>query len=150
MTKIVVDSNILFSAILNINSKIAQLLINGKSHYTFYAPKYIRTEIWEHQEKIKKIARLSDETFIEIYELLLKNVIVLNHSIVSSKFYEKAEIICKDIDEDDTIFVAFSMFLEGKLWTGDKKLIKGLHKKEFKNTITTEDLYHHFVNERKT
>lgn len=51
MTKIVVDSNIVFSALLNINSRIGQILINGSKHYEFYSPEYIRQEIIEHQEK---------------------------------------------------------------------------------------------------
>ncbi|RUA33530.1 MAG: hypothetical protein DSY77_09880 [Bacteroidetes bacterium] len=54
MTKIVVDTNIIFSAILNINSRIGQILLTGDDLHDFYAPKYIRTEIWEHKGKIKK------------------------------------------------------------------------------------------------
>ncbi len=81
MIKFVVDSNIIFSAILNTNSRIAQILLMGNDFYDFYAPKYIRSEIWEHREKIKKIAKLSDEDFIETYELVIKNVTILNHSI---------------------------------------------------------------------
>lgn len=48
MTKIVIDSNIVFSAILNVNSRIAQIIINGRNHYQFFSPQYIRTEIITH------------------------------------------------------------------------------------------------------
>lgn len=48
MTKLIVDSNIIFSAILNVKSRIGQILLTGEDFYEFYAPK-----IWEHQEKIK-------------------------------------------------------------------------------------------------
>lgn len=51
MTKIIIDSNIAFSAILNVNSRIGQIIINGFRYYDFYSPEYIRTEILEHQEK---------------------------------------------------------------------------------------------------
>jgi predicted nucleic acid-binding protein len=51
MTKIIIDSNIAFSAILNVNSRIGQIIINGFRHYDFYSPEYIRKEILEHQEK---------------------------------------------------------------------------------------------------
>jgi len=54
MDKIIVDSNILFSAILNLNSNICQVLINGKEHFHFYAPKYARTELFKHKEKIQQ------------------------------------------------------------------------------------------------
>jgi predicted nucleic acid-binding protein len=42
MTKIVIDTNIAFSALLNIDSRIVQILISGKRFYDFYAPTYIR------------------------------------------------------------------------------------------------------------
>ncbi len=65
MTKIVIDSNIVFSALLNINSRIGQILINGSKYYEFYSPEYIRQEIIEHQGKIKRIGKLTDDEFIE-------------------------------------------------------------------------------------
>ncbi len=152
MIKFVVDSNIIFSAILNTNSRIAQILLMGSDFYDFYAPKYIRSEIWEHREKIKKIAKLSDEDFIETYELVLKNVTILNHSIADKKNYQEAFELCKNIDVDDIPFVAFSKYLKCKLWTGDKKLINGLQEKGFKNAITTDELFENFLrksNKRK-
>ena len=145
MTKLVVDTNIVFSAILNLNSRIAQILLTCSEHYDFYAPKYIRSEIWEHQQKIKKITGLNDEEFIEVYELVLKNITILNHSIVGEKNYKFAIELCKTIDVDDTVFVAFSNYLNCKLWTGDKKLINGLKKKGFNEITTTEELFNDFL-----
>jgi predicted nucleic acid-binding protein len=40
----------------------------------------------------------------------------------------------------DITFVALSLFLDIKLWTGDKLLISGLTKKGFKNIITTQEI----------
>ncbi len=54
MTKIIIDTNIVFSALLNINSRIGQILINGNKSFDFYSPDYIRQEIFEHQRKIKE------------------------------------------------------------------------------------------------
>jgi predicted nucleic acid-binding protein len=128
MTKLIVDSNIIFSAILNTNSRIGQIILSGNDYFDFYAPKYLRDEILEHQGKIKKIANLNDEEFKEVYELILKNITILNHSIVPTSDYKIALDLCKDIDLADTAFIAFSMFLKCKIWTGDKKLIKVLRK----------------------
>ncbi|TVZ26560.1 putative nucleic acid-binding protein [Gillisia sp. Hel_I_86] len=149
MTKIIVDSNIIFSTLLNINSRIGQILINGKKNYDFYAPKYVRTEILEHQEKIKKIAKLNNDDFFEVYELILRNIIILNHSILPIENFNKATELCKDIDVDDTLFVAFSEYLKADLWTGDKKLLSGLTKKGYRKTITTEKLYQDFRKKNK-
>jgi predicted nucleic acid-binding protein len=145
MTNIVVDTNILFSALLNTNSRIGQILISGSDYFKFYAPTYIRNEIWDHHIKIKKLGNLSDEQFQEVYELTFNNITILNHSIVPVDMYRQAYELCCDIDPDDTPFVAFSLFLNSKLWTGDKKLITGLSKKGFKNSITTEALFQEFI-----
>ena len=106
MTKIVVDTNIVFSALLNINSRIGQILINGKNHFDFYSPEYIRLEIFNHQEKIKTIGKLTDNEFLEIYALILKNITILNHSIIPKEIYRNAELLCNNIDVDDTINTA--------------------------------------------
>lgn len=148
MIKLIVDSNIIFSALLNTNSKIALILLNGEDYYDFYAPKYLRSEIWEHQEKIKKLAKLDDKDFIEVYELVLKNITVLNHAIVDKNIYEEALELCKTIDVDDVPFVAFSKYLNCKLWTGDKKLIKGLKQQAYTKVITTDDLFRDFLEKR--
>jgi len=60
---------------------------------------------------------------------------LLNHSIIPSEIYKNAELLCQDIDIDDTIFVAVSGFTKGILWTGDLKLLNGLTKKGFENLI---------------
>jgi predicted nucleic acid-binding protein len=149
MTKIIVDTNIIFSALLNINSRIGQILINGKNHFDFYSPAYVRFEIFKHKEKIKFIGKLTDDEFLETYSLVLKNIIILNHSIIPTEIYRNAELLCQDIDIDDTIFVAVSDFIKGTLWTGDNKLINGLTKKGFKKLIRTNVLYQDFLTKER-
>lgn len=73
MTKLVVDSNIVFSAILNVNSRIGQMLLTSGNFYDFYSPQY--------QIIRKKIAKLNENDFFEVYELILKNITILDHSI---------------------------------------------------------------------
>lgn len=145
MTKLIVDSNIIFIAILNVNSQIGQILLTSDKFYDFYAPKYVRDEIFKHQEKLKKIAKLDNNEFLEVYELILKNITVLDHSIAGKSNYKKALELCKDVDLDDIPFVAFSLYLKCKLWTGDKKLIKGLKENGFNKIVTTNDLFDDFL-----
>ena len=55
--KIVVDTNIVFSAILNSNGKIGDLLLNSGKYIDFYSSEYLRYEIENHDEKLSKISR---------------------------------------------------------------------------------------------
>ncbi|MDY0076828.1 MAG: PIN domain-containing protein [Bacteroidales bacterium] len=141
MIKIIVDTNIVFSALLNINSRIGQILINGKTYFDFYSPEYVKSEIFQHKGKIKSIGKLSDDEFVEAYGLILKNITILNHSLIPLEIYRSSELLCQDIDIDDTIFSAVSDFVKGTLWTGDLKLLNGLKNKGYRNVIKTEELY---------
>jgi predicted nucleic acid-binding protein len=124
-------------------------LINGNKYYEFYSPEYIRQEIIEHQEKIKRIGKLTDNEFIETYELIIRNLSILNHTIIPKKFYKTAVGLCYSVDADDAAFVAITNYLKGKLWTGDKKLIKGLKEQDYHRIITTEELYLDFIEREK-
>ena len=150
MIRIIIDTNIAFSALLNVNSRIGQILINGNKYYRFYSPEYVRSEILKHQDKIKELSKLTNNEFLETYELIIRHITILNHTILPTKFYIKAADLCKSIDIDDTVFVAFTEYIRGKLWTGDKKLYNGLINKGFKRLISTEDLYQDFIYKEKS
>jgi len=57
--RIIVDANIVFSAILNTNSKIADLLLNSKGIFDFIAPDYLLTETKKYHKKISLISGLT-------------------------------------------------------------------------------------------
>lgn len=46
--KIVVDTNIIFSSILNSNSNIGDLIFNSDNQFEFYSCSYMRFEILKH------------------------------------------------------------------------------------------------------
>jgi predicted nucleic acid-binding protein len=55
--RIVVDTNIVFSAILNTNSKIARVLLQPKSRLNFYSTEQLSYENEEHIERITRRTR---------------------------------------------------------------------------------------------
>ena len=61
--------------------------------------------------------------------------------LIPQNDWEKAEILVKDIDEDDIDFVALTRYLKGSLWTGDKALYQGLKAKRFRTVYNTQDLF---------
>lgn len=143
--KIIVDSNIVFSAILNSQGKIGQLIINGSKFFKFYTVGLLKDEIEEHKDKILKISGFSKEQFIKSYQTITKRIIFVDAILISDKDLTKAIDLVAEIDENDALFVALTNHLNGKLWTGDKKLIMGLKKKRYSKTITTNELYEQFL-----
>ena len=138
--KIVVDTNIVFSAILNSTSRIGQILITSKSNFQFYSCVFLKTELTKHQNKLLKLTKLSIEELEELQDLITKNITFIHEGLLPEKTIIAAEKLLIDVDLNDTVFVALTKNLKAKLWTGDKELIKGLKSKKFKEIITTGEI----------
>ncbi|MGD2087488.1 MAG: PIN domain-containing protein [Candidatus Aminicenantes bacterium] len=132
--KIIVDSNIIFSSLLNQHSSISDVLF--RKEFDFVMPKYAYIELFKYKEKITQLSRHNEEEILEILYKLLKNVNIFDEDLIAPNTLKKAYQFVKDIDEKDIIFVALAIELNGLLWTGDNKLIKGLQKKEFNNVCS--------------
>jgi predicted nucleic acid-binding protein len=138
--KIVVDTNIIFSTLLNSDGVIGDLIYNSSRQFEFYSCSYMRFEIQKHWEKLKKISKLSDEQLEVSYAQILTKIKFINEEIIPVNIWLTSEKITKDIDIDDTDFVALTRFLKATLWTGDKILYNGLKGIGFKKICNTADL----------
>jgi predicted nucleic acid-binding protein len=139
--RIVVDTNIVFSAILNTNSEIAGILLQPKSRLSFYTTQQLSNEIEEHREKIKKISNFSEYELNRIITLITKRIRFINIKLIPKESFYFAESLTSDVDIDDTEFVALTEYIKGKLWSGDKELQIGLKKKGWNKFISTEELF---------
>lgn len=135
-----VDTNIIFSALLNSNGTIGDLLFNSDHFFEFYSPSYMRYEIEKHWVKLKKISKLSDENLLESKFLVFSKINLINEEIIPIKIWHNAEKIVEKIDIDDIDFVALTAFLKAYLWTGDKVLYNGLKQNNFNRIYSTSDL----------
>ena len=138
--KIIVDTNIVFSAILNSNSRIGKILLNSKEHFQFFTCNYLRTEIQRHRNKLLKLTKLTEDQLSELEDLVTQHITFIDERLIPQDILIKTEIQLKAIDPNDTVFVALAKHLEGKLWTGDLQLYNGLKAKRFKDIILTSDL----------
>ena len=138
--KVVVDTNVIFSALLNSNSTIGDVLFNSAQHFEFYSCNYMRYEILKHWEKLKRISRLSEVQLLISYTQTIAKLKFINEEIIPVKIWLDAEQLTKEIDVDDTDFVALAKFLDAKLWTGDRMLYEGLLKLNFNNVLNTSQL----------
>lgn len=138
--KIIVDTNIIFSALLNTSGKIGDLIFDSENVFEFFSCDYMRFEIEKHWNKLKQISKLTDTELKESLFRLFTKIHFINEELITEKIWLKAENIAGDIDMDDTAFVALTLYLKGNLWTGDKELYTGLKNKGFEKVVTTQEL----------
>ena len=127
--KVVIDANIIFSALLSKNSRYRELLFDEK--YELYSPNYVFLEIFKHKEKILKCTKEPEEEVYGFIGNILKRICFVNEELISSENYILAYNLCKETDENDTPFVALTLEINGCLLSGDTKLKKALKNKGF-------------------
>lgn len=138
--KIIIDTNVIFSALLNSNGKIADLIFNSQETFEFYSCSYMRYEIRKHWEKLKKISKLNNEQIEESRDKIFSQIRFINEEIIQEKIWRSSERLVHNVDADDIAFIALTTFLKGHLWTGDMELYNGLKLKGYDKILTTQEL----------
>ena len=67
-------------------------------------------------------------------------IIFIEDAEIPYEFWVKAAPLVREIDMDDLPFVALNEYLDGRLWTGDKKLMNGLIEKGYRKCIDTQKI----------
>lgn len=131
MKKIVLDTNLLFAALLSRNADFRDTIFNPD--YRFFTAKYLIVEIFKHKERIVKYSKASEEEIYAYLHEVLSRIEFINEDLITTQNYVQAFWLCKDVDENDTAFVALSLQLKAEIWTSDEELKTGLKKKGFWN-----------------
>jgi predicted nucleic acid-binding protein len=76
--KIIVDTNIAFSAILNTKSVIGDLILNSNNIFQFWSCHYLLNEIDKHWDKLLKISKLSESNLHEAQRIIYSNISFIN------------------------------------------------------------------------
>jgi predicted nucleic acid-binding protein len=138
--RVIVDTNIIFSALLNTSGTIGDLIFDSENVFEFYSCDYMRFELEKHWDKLKQISKLTDSELKESLYRLFTKIHFINEELITGKIWLKAEKLAADVDIDDTAFVALTLYLKGLLWTGDKELYIGLRNKGFEKVVATQEL----------
>ncbi len=145
--KVVVDTNIIFSGILNPKSPIAQVLTEYSLSVEFYSCTFLLEEIEKHFSRLSKFSGLTEIEIKEVLGILSRQIHFIDDNLIRPDDRQKAILTLKDGDQNDTPFVALAFMLNSKLWTGDKKLINCLRKKRKDITISTPEIVNLLKNE---
>ncbi|RYX80159.1 hypothetical protein EON73_05685 [bacterium] len=76
-----------------------------------------------------------------LISIVTNKIKFISIDLISNEAYQKVNYLIADIDPEDTEFVALAEYLNTKLWTGDKALIKGLTQKGWNKFISTNELF---------
>jgi predicted nucleic acid-binding protein len=126
---VVVDTNVLFSALLNTESRFAAILL--RSEHSFYVCEGVLAELFRHKEKILRLSQLDDDDLTLFYHILLRRLHLHKEDLIAPEHWRHAITLCRDLDASDAPHVALALELHGLLWTGDKRLRDGLSERGF-------------------
>ncbi len=137
---VIVDANIVISAIIKPESEIAEILLILNNIIEFVLPEYALEEITEHENEICTEYDISPAVFQVRLDKISKGLLIFSSNLLDNDILYRAEQIVRQVDIDDTIYVAFSITLDALYWTGDRKLYRALRRTGFNDVINTAEL----------
>jgi predicted nucleic acid-binding protein len=138
---VIVDTNIIISAILNPSGKVGLNFIYPNEKIIFIAPEYLKKEIGKHRNRLIKIGGLTEEDFDVLKDIIFTKINFYAEEIFADFINHQTLSLMKNGDPKDIPFVAMALFFNVKVWTGDKKLKNHLLTMGLDICITTEDIH---------
>lgn len=127
---VVVDTNILFAALVGRRARLREALLVEAS-VALFAPRFLFVELFKHQDRIVAATGLPKEELLDFLHGLLMHIHFVDEGAIPIGIWMEARRLCRDTDEKDTPFVALTLHLDGRLWTEDEALKEGLRNKGF-------------------
>ncbi|MFH0955065.1 MAG: PIN domain-containing protein [Candidatus Micrarchaeota archaeon] len=112
--QVVVDSNVLISAILR-SGETRRLLISRR--FDFFCPDFARTEVEKHRIELIRKAKLSEQDFALVVDLVFRCVITIPFEEYVS--FKPLALTAGQPDESDWPFLALALKMNCPVWTND-------------------------------
>lgn len=121
MLKAVIDSNILFSALIYPGTN-RHLILQFPGVLLF--PSFIYEEIKKHQHELMVKSGMNPNDFQLLLQLLLQNMEIVPATMLMP-FLEESRAIMRTIDPNDDVFIACALAHPNSIvWSNDKALKK--------------------------
>ncbi len=108
--KLVVDTNIVFSAVLNTEGKIGDLIMNSQGSFEFHTCDALRIELGKHKSKLQELSQMTNEQLEQSIFQITDNLVFHSESLVPFHHWKKAADLVREVDMDDIAFVALVNF----------------------------------------
>ena len=119
--RFIVDTNVVFSALIKDSATRKLIHLPGMEYYT---PEFAHIEIENHKEEIRKKSRMDEGEFDILLDSILSQIIVSPIEEYKAEIKEAYQIM-KDIDPDDTPFLALAINLNcDGIWSNDSDFEK--------------------------
>ena len=138
--KIVIDTNILISALIKDSIKRKVVVESG---WKFYYPEISLHEIRKHRGLILRKSGLNEDEYLQILNRLMKYVILVPEEQIRPKLEEENKLL-GNIDPADVVFLATALSIDSSiLWSDDKDFdrqntVRNLKTKEILTLLSSE------------
>jgi len=127
---VVIDANRIFSELIAANHQLRRAF-TSLPKTRFICPKYVFVEIFKHKERIADASGLAEPELLSLLHSILERIEFIDEDSIRLGSWTEAWRLCRDVDENDTAYVALALDQDAELWTGDRVLEVGLRKKGF-------------------
>jgi predicted nucleic acid-binding protein len=129
-TRVVVDTNVVFAALLHRESRLREVLLTDTGH-TFFSPRFVMVEIFKHKERLAAATALAEDELLDCLNAVLARIRFLDEGAIPLGTWMEGRRLCADVDRKDAPFVTLTLHVDGRLWTADAELEAGLRAKGF-------------------
>ena len=137
MLKVVVDANVLISAIYKPDGPVANAIFDAFGRVDLLTPEYIFEEMKAHADRIANERGTEVHRVETAFDKLIARTRVVPLQMISKAARDQADLLTLDIDPKDVAYVALALSQQAVLWTMDQKLAKGLARKDVRICIDT-------------
>jgi predicted nucleic acid-binding protein len=87
--------------------------------------------LFKHKTRLARATGLTEGELLEALQTLVSRLEFVNEANISLGVWMEAHRLCKDVDEQDTPYIALTLHLDGRFWTEDAQLKQALRAKGF-------------------
>lgn len=95
-TPVVVDTSVLFSALVRERSQFAELL--SRSEQSFYICEFVFVELFKHKDKLVRATNLTEEDLLSQLYTILRRIHLFKENLIRYENRQQAFELCQDID----------------------------------------------------